>query len=268
MTKRLDPAKGAGDRLVLEECFTERLNNAFRDTDLLIERSQDVFARDWSEFAENYRRGRLGLYAKLALSTDDGDEHSFSFIVVKQGVVLVGQDDDFSRTTKLCSGAKEANAISQDRSNIHKIAPVLVGVGDLVDTPEGVISSGVWSLGYDQIPLLRRQFLFYCPRSGIWDWKWLPVVHAPKWEPYARCASAIEFNERHQHLIERRSQMSDGLHNLKGDIVGRGFLAACHVMNTWPFSIDSKGVRMRGNVGVDSSLEMVEFALSSFDLFV
>jgi len=98
--------------------------------------------------------------------------------------------------------------------------------------------------------------------------RFIPFVHAPEWEPYARDASAIEFNERHHHFIKCRAEMAHSFDNLKADFVRDVFFPACDYVRGITVRLDAHGARLGGDVLIDRRFKVVELALSSFDLFL
>lgn len=253
-----------------EKSVLKSQDYALNQTDLLVKRHQDIFTLDWGDVAKNYVLGYSALYILVSSTLPDGKKHTFSFLVVKDSVELCGVVcDEIVVGSSTVSTAKEAGRALKLGDGFDKALPMLVGVSDLVHGPEGVIPSGVWSLGFDKLPLIGREFLFNSILDpGIWERISLPITHATKREGYTGSASTVEFDNIDNHFIERTPQMLDSLDGLEGDVIRQILIEACnYVMKTTVF-LGQHGVGTRFDVPIDSRFEVVEFSLSSFDLFL
>lgn len=273
MTKRLDPAKDSGDGpepkiTGLEKGVCKRFDDVLRNSNLFVKRCQDIASCDWGNFVENYERGRMVLYAEFAHSSHNGQQYRFPFIIVRESVILNGAEcNDSARP--IGTGRTNPSAPEVFGNDTDQSGPMLIGVSNLVYTPQGVIPSGVWAVSFDQQPLFVRKFLFYSiQHPSAWKWIDLPVVHTAEGKAYARDAATIESNNCNDHFIKGGSKVSNRLDNLEADILRRLHNAACHQAFRLSVNIDANGVRISGDVVIDDGFEIVEFALGSSDLFL
>lgn len=241
-------------------------------SDLLIEQSQDIFAREWEATAENYAEAKMLLYVHIAGADADGKKHNFAFLICHQTLEL-GQLDSHELKNPLSHTLLDAegNSLVKLRRNAHQVFPMLIFVGDFVDSPEGVIPSGVWALGENECPLLGSKFLFQSLGGpGVWEWKWLPSVpvDSAEWKSYARRSDVPAIDRVDHRFVQRSAEASDNLDNIESDIFGEVFLAACDYMRLVRVLLSAEGVGFTLDVPVDDRFEIVETALSSFDVFV
>lgn len=236
--------------------------------DVLVKRCNEIFSLNWNDFAKNYALGYLALHLTIKVCGVEGRQHLFSFLIVKNGVVLADANVKVGHLekAKVRANAKTGGKIGND---LNQVLPVLVGVGDLVEGPEERISSGVWLVGHNEAPLIGREFLFYSTLYPcVWKRTRLPVlVQSTEWEPYARYAPPILPDEGDNHFIQRRSEMADYLDRFESDVERDIFLDACDYVDAFSFNLCTNTVRLRADKIVNGRYEIVELSLSSFDLF-
>lgn len=248
------------------------LGDVIDRADLFVERHQDVFARDWSDTAKNYADGKLVIYARLRCNGAEGEQHHLSLLIAEH-MVRVGWPRVHAVNEERARGVgHNTEAMGKIRVGGNQILPVLVGVGDFVHGPEGVIPSGVWALGFDEAPLSRSEFLFqtvFPNHSFGWEWLGLPglPVDAAEGEPYARRAAPIKFGQAHDGLIKGGAEPTDDLNHIEGYIDGQIGLTACDYVRAMRLTLDSNRIGVGGKVPVDGPFELVKLALSSFDVF-
>jgi hypothetical protein len=253
-----------------KECFVKRIDDALRQSDLLVQRHNDVLARDWGQFAKNYADGYGVLYVKVEAAILDGEHRPFTFLVTKKGLVC-GIANQSARDSSRASSAADSQVdpTSQARDHANKTFPVLVGVGDFVDGPQGIVPSWVWLLGCDQRPLIGREFLFYSILHPLgWKRLSLPSRQPAEWEPYARAASPVLIDKLDHQLVEGAPQMPDGFDDLPREVIRRVALQAGDYMGPILASGDVETVRPALGVKACTRLDVVELAFSTFDLFV
>lgn len=249
----------------------ELVDHVLNETNLLVQRHQDVFARNWHETAKNYLEKRLLLYAEVA-GTVEGKKYCYPFIVCERGVSLVGHVDDALRRSRRTDRI-DVQPGTEARNNFNESLPVLVGVSNLVDGPQGVVPSGVWFLGFDNPPLIGRKFLFYstfAEHAPVWERIWLPcaAVDAPEGVPYARSAPSVLLNNVDYGFVERDAEPLSNVNRVPGDVLWKAAILACeHVRNT-VFSFDAYAIGPTIDEPVDSAFKIVKLSLSSFDVFV
>jgi hypothetical protein len=250
----------------------ETFDNVVSQADLLVELHQDVFSRDWEQTAKNYADAKLMIYLLLGYLGPHGHQHRFPFLIGNE-VLNVGWLDrkvvDVGHSGWVRPHRKAMIEIGADADQIF---PMLVLISDLVDGPEGVIPSGVWSLGFDEVPLIGSQFLFNSMIAGhprTWEWLRLPgvPVDASEGKPYARGAAPIGLNQGNNGLIQRRAQAKHDIDDIEGEVVGDIFVAACDYMGKLAITMDADRVGFRLNEPVDSRFEVIKLSLSSFDIF-
>ena len=145
---------------------------------------------------------------------------------------------------------------------------MLVGIGNGVNTPQGVIASRVWLLGKNKVPLIGSEFLFYSVMSSVWKNLWLSVdPHTTEGESHAGWPPAVFDNKIGNHLIQGRTQMANSFDNLEADIIRERGLDLREVLNSISIRLSNDG-NAGLKVPIDFRHEVLEFALSSFDLFV
>lgn len=250
----------------LKELSAEKLHDTLRKSDLLVKRCQYVFSRDWSKFAENYARGDVVIYIRVTFEANESCKYCDPFLVVREGVVPRGPDSHLFKA-KWHSDTK-SDSISNDRIDNNQVHPMFIGVSDLVHSPEKVIPSGVWFLGFNREPLISREFLFYSTlHSPTWKFIRLSIGHPTEWESNPGSTPIIAINQSHSHLVECGAQMANGFDQLESDVFGQVFVAVCDYVKCLPLLIDLHGVRLGSRVGVDNRLQVDELALSSSDLF-
>src|SRR5665213_276596 len=148
-----------------KEGFSSKLDHALYLTELRIKRNQDVARRDWFNFPENYRAGYMGLHLPVTVIAD-GKDHCFSVLIVKEGLFPRPATHHFSDEDWAASTIRDGQPALSLGTQRDKPVPVLIGVSDLVHTPEGVVSSGVWLLRDDTLPLVGGELIFKCLSVG------------------------------------------------------------------------------------------------------
>ena len=246
--------------------FSEHYQDPLNQPDLLADRYQDVFSRDWFDFGENYASGYLALY--LCISRDvDGCHDSFRFLIAKHGVFSTVESNRIYQ----CDGPSGAEADTARPVNTlggdpHQTGPVFVGVSDSVDTPKGVVPSGVWFLGQKNIPLRGCEFLFYSVMSGAWERFRLPITDTAEWKGGIRYPLAVCHEYVGNHFIKGGSEVPDNFNNLKPSVVCNGLFDAYKYGLACKFIVNSS-VEISLEEGVEPGFQITEFALSAFDLF-
>lgn len=255
---------------LLSQKGNETFDNVVSQADLLVELHQDVFSRDWEQTAKNYADAKLMIYLLLRNLGPHGHEHRFPFLIGKE-VLNVGWLNrkvvDVGHPGWVRPHRKAVIEIGADADQIF---PMLVLISDLVDGPKGIIPSGVWSLGFDEVPLIGSQFLFNIaghPRT--WERLWLPgvPVDASEGKPYARGATPVGFNQSNDGLIQRRAQAKHDINNIEREVVGDIFFAACDYMGKLAITMDAERIGVCLNEPVDSRFKVIKLSLSSFDIF-
>lgn len=238
-------------------------------TDLLIEEAQDHFTRDPRATAKNYAEAKAVLHIGARYTLASGNQHSFSFLIAKD-VLELGWAEVELIDVKSGATPSEGKAVPQPGFDHNQVFPVLIFIGDLVNGPEGVIRSGVWALGHDEIPFGGSEFLFQAIEGpGIWEWKRLPgLIETTEWKPYARRSDAAAFDRGHDRLIEGRAKAKHYIDHIKGDVAGEVFLAACDEVSKLSVLLKPEGVGFGLKEPIDSRFEFVELAVSSFDVFL
>lgn len=245
-----------------------RAQYALDQADLLAERSQHIASLNWFNVSKNYEAGYAAIYLQIETTSDDKDR--FPFLVLNKEVVIggIGADEISDRH----SGDRRADAKgvgANGGASRDQPFPVLIHVGDFVDGPKGVISSGVWSLGFNERPLISREFLFYSLLDPFpWEFARLPVVEAAEWEPYARHTSPGFLDPSDHHLVEGTSKVADGFDQLPCNVIGGVFDAACDYARSVRIVLGEDMIGCRLVVPVDERYKVAKFALSSFDLFL
>ena len=253
----------------LEEPFPADFDDALNQTNLLVECHQDIFSLDWHEFAKNYALGYAAIHLNIAVIGGKCEQYNFPFLILKDGITIGGVSFDLFNIAAARTVRTDAERILKCGQDFNQSFPMLVGVSDLIDGPEGIVSSGVWFLGFDEIPLVRREFLFCSFPSGVWEWTRLPVViESAEGVGYARKATPIEFNKVNCHFIEGVSQMPDSFDNFPSEISRQLFIEACNYVGAIRFMLDPDEMRVRLDEPVNSHFKVVKLMLSSFDLFV
>ena len=255
-----------------EEGAFERAHDVLSETNLLIQRHQDIFSLDWHQFSENYRRGYLGLYTLVEATRFDTDNNRFAFLILKDEIAIGGEGMDGLN----CRGPATVDCINSnlalnDWPNFNESLPMFVGIGDLVHCPQGVVPSGVWFLGFDESPLCGREFLFYSLLNPpIWEWIRLPCrsIEAAEGVCYARRSATIELHEVNDDLVQGIPEMTNGLRYFPRQVLGRQLVEATNYVRKISFAFSPEGNGLVVNKPVDSGFEVVKLALSSFDLFV
>jgi hypothetical protein len=250
---------------------SKALQDFLYHTDLLVKRSQDVLSRNWERASENYADGKLMIYLVLTYLGTKGEQHDFPFLIGKD-VLELGWPNGHEVEEDRATPPRHRKAMPKMRLDPHQVFPMLIFVGDLVHRPEDVISSGVWSLGFDEGPLIGSEFLFQSVLPGhprIWEWIRLPsvAVDAPEWVPYARRATAIKLDEGDSGFVERNAKTLDDFDNIESDVPWDAFVAACNYMRDIRFSMDSYRVGVGLKEPVNRRLKVTKLALSSFDIF-
>lgn len=272
MTKHNEPdRKNTRDRLAncdLGEKNGHAFDDAVRLTDLFVERAQNISLIDSKSRAENYTNGELLFYVLLACHLPNGQKHLFPFLIGQEMLKL-----GWPKQNPVDVSVYQANTVTQIRGNGDQIFPMLVFVSDLVNCPEGVISSGVWSLGTQENPLGGSEFLFQSVLPGHpFTWKFFRLpglpVDATEWEPYARCSTLVVFNKCDHRLVQRSPKALDYFDAVKCDIDTDVFLAACNYMKEVRITVNSDRVWVGLDIPIDDRYQILEFAASTGDIFL
>lgn len=270
MTSDLSTHKGeaGSDSNGSAEGLSNKLNNALHKTKLLMKRSTDFLALNWHDVAVDYGHGKNALYLRLTRTVGVGDNNSFSFLIVKDMVVSGGPNYDTSVTTNKNPITDRQRARLHTRIGMNQVQPVLVCISDLVYCPQQVVSSRVWLLGHNESVLIGRELLVKLI-LGPFAWKRfrLPIAHPSKWETYTRHAVTVHGDKGHHHLVQRGSEMPDCLDKFPGNAFGDRLDAACDHMKHTAVEFGPEGIRVTCNEAGDQAFEVIEFGLSTFDLF-
>ena len=247
-----------------EEGFAEKLHNAFCQTDLLIERGQDLLSREWIEFAKNYMDGKLAICGRCRVP-GVGEDRLFRFILTNDAVRPVGAEDHFANVP-IVEGHSFA---SGGNPNINEMLPMLMIVGYLVDSPEGLIPSRMWLLCEQEAPHVGRKFLFNVPVSDIWVWLALPcrfVQTSPRKSDTGGAALVFD-GKRYGHLVECITEFGADFSDLEAQLSRRfGGVPGDYVKKPLCW-LDSHGAFGVLDEAVDDGCQFSDFALSTFDLF-
>src|SRR5258706_11509503 len=68
---------------LFSEKTREPLYDLIGQADLLVERHQDVFLRNWEDTAKNYADGKMVIYLLVKCRAADGKEHFLPFLIGK-----------------------------------------------------------------------------------------------------------------------------------------------------------------------------------------
>ncbi|WP_321394998.1 hypothetical protein [Emcibacter sp.] len=257
----------------LEKCSSEKINNAIHLSNLRINRGNDVFSRDWGKVIENYIGGYCVIYALVEACTVKGKKNFFPFLIAQEMVTIGGANNGSPSNTPSGRSTSKRKTVCQIGAGSNEVFPMLVLVGDLVHGPKDIVSSGVWSLGFDEAPLVGGKFLFNAAFPGhppTWEWLRLPVIviEATKGEPYARRAAPVAFNEGNCHFIKGGPKMNDGFGNFMPDIDRDIFFEACNYIGKCTFSLNNDVIGVGLQVVEDHRFNIVKLGTSSFDLFL
>lgn len=253
----------------LEEAPSEFRDDTLYQSNLLVKRHQDIFALDWHNFAENYARGYTAIYLLIKPAIPDGDEHAFPFLIIKDKITIGGGNAQLFEIGANSWGSSNADRMGLPGDDLDQFFPMLVRISDLVNGPESIIPSGVWSLGFNDRPLLGSEFLFYSLLDPpVWEWIRLPVAHSAEGEPYTRHTPAILSDKRDDHFIKRRAEVSYSLHDLKGEISGKVFIEVCDYVKKVRMAFEAERMGLGLNVPVDARFKVSKLMFSSFDLFL
>ena len=248
---------------------SETFDDVISQPDLLIELYQDVCSRHCEETAKNYADAKLVVYLLLRHTDAHGEEHRFPFLVGKEVLDIGWPDCEVINVGHAGSVAPHRKAVVKMGAYPDQIFPMLILVSNLVDGPQGIVPAGVWSLGLDEVPLSGTEFLFYSLVSRTWERFRLPgvAIDASKWEPYARTTPPVPFHQGNNGLIKRCPKSANDFHNIESKIVRGIFIAACDYVGKLTFTMDAKRVGFGLKEPIDSRFEVIELALSSFDIF-
>lgn len=269
MTKqRIHDKKAGRDRLALGEQNSHPFEDVLNDTYLFVERCKDIAAIGTKSVAENYSCGKVVLYVGLRNRCPHRKEYGFSFLIAKDVLELGGVNKQSVDIT-----AVESEAVIQSGLDGHQSFPMFIGVGDLVDGPEGCIPSRVWALGANEVPLLRSEFLFQSVLPGqpfTWKFIGLPgvAVDAAEGEPYARRSSSVIGDNCYRRLVQRGAQSQNKVDDIERDIDVNVFIAACDYVRKIQFSLSAKGIGVCFQEPIYGRFEINKLALSTGDIFL
>lgn len=244
------------------------LQGVLDDTYLFVERCKDVASIDANALAENYADGKVVLYVRLRDRAPHRRDYNFSFLITKDVLEL-----GWTQKQLVEVATAKGKAVAKEGIDCDEAFPVLVGIGDFVDCPKGVISSGVWALVTDEFPLLGSELLFQSVLTGhprVWEFVWLPgvAIDATKWKPYARRALAVSLDQRHGCLIKRGSQAKDKINHVEGDVDVEVFLSACDYVREVRFLVEAERVGIGLQEPIDGQLEVSKLAHSTGNIFL
>lgn len=247
-----------------EECFAEKLDNALRQTNLLLQRDKDLSARDWYDFAKNYADGRLGVVLHCRVGSVAKDD-SIRLLLLRQGLRpgRIHHDECCMAVTDTKFAPNGADAY------VQKVLPVLIGIGDLVDGPKGIIPSGMWFLPNKQIPHLGRQFLFQSLfMTGVWERLWIACdfVYSPPGEADPGNSPIVFFDESNDHFVESVPELHGNLARLQRQFFGGIAGQARDVVNHPIVRLGSNFDAAFCNEGKLDGLQFDELCISAFDL--
>ena len=256
--------------IVLAEKFgATDLNDTIDQADLLIKRHQYIGALDWMDFSKNYGIGYAAIYLLIEATLLNGGKHTFPFLIAKDKVAVGWSDNHAFDVSGSRTRRADIHRILKNGLDFNQAFPMLVRVGDFVDCPQGIGPSWIWSLGFDERPLIGREFLFYSAfNSGVWEDIRLPVVHASEWEAYARSAPSIQQNQIDDHFVERTSEVPDCFNDFPSKIIWKNFFEACDYVSKLTVLLDSHGVGFRIDKPIDAKFDVIKLGLSAFDLFM
>lgn len=256
------------ERPVLAEERAHPFEDVVNDAYLFVERCEDIAAIDTKSVAENYVDGKAVLHVGLTYGGSHGKQHCLAFLIAKDVLEL-----GWPRVESIDVGAVEYEAVVDVGFDINETFPMLVGVSNLVNGPEGPVSSRVWALGAEKLPLRRTEFLFQSVLPGhpfVWEFIGLPgvAVDSAEGEPYARRSALIFDNECDSGFIQRRSKAQDEVNDIKRNIDIDLLLAASDYVSKVRFSLSSNGVGVRFQEPVDGRFKLTKLALSTGDIFL
>ncbi len=268
MTKRLDDSGISSNRAGLFKERSHCFEDAIHDANLFVERCKDISSIDTKPLSENYAHGKAVLYVRLRCGLPHGGQNHFAFLVAKDILKLGWPGHEC-----VDESVAQREAVIQKRLNFDKAFPMLVGVSDLVNGPEGGISSRVWSLGTEEIPLLRSEFLFQSILPGhprTWEFIGLPgiAIDTAEWEPYARHATIVVGDEGNGSFVQCGAKTKHEVNDIESYIDVDLFLAACDYMRKTRFSLSSEGVGIRFEEPIDVRFKLTKLALSTGDIFL
>lgn len=248
-------------------------NDCLSQADLLVQLSKDIFARDWGNVAENYLSGKLLIYAEVEAISPNGENDLFRVIIGQRDLMIGGIGLDIVDCGNPSTATHNAERRRDGGVGFHQANPVLILVGDFVDGPKGVIPSGVWFLGKNEVPLISGEFLFHTVwpnHTRGWEYIRLPgvAVNPAEWKPYARCSSAIELNERNCRLVEGCSAPSGNLYDVEGEALWNGCAQVADYVKCIGLEVLSRGVNHRTMELIDGRHKLSKLALSTFDVFL
>lgn len=238
-------------------------DDMLHQSDLEVERFQNVAVRDWHDFGKNYVAGYLGLYLKIAPAFD-GDDRCFHLFFVKVG----GVHTDFMGGGSSPGLIADRLPASGGDAHSDQTGSMFVGVGDCIHCPEGIVPSWVWLLTQDERPLFGRKFLFYSCMSRCWEWLRIPVLpYSSEREGDPRGAAIVGDHDVGDHFVQCGSQVANKFNDLKADIGIPVAFDAGDYLKRISIRFPSMGEPFIDET-VDDRFKIVELSLSTFDLFV
>lgn len=247
------------------------LDDLLRQSDLRVEEANDVYARDWQATAKNYVDGKALLYVLLRHRLPCGKEHFFPFLIGKNVLELGWHESQKIDVAVPEAVTEQHEIVSEVRPQLDQIFPMLIRVGEFVNGPEGVVASRMWVLGHEEVPQRGSKFLFQSiTRPGVWEWKWLPgiCVQPAEGKPYARRSLSGIVDGVDDCFVECGAKPQDNFNDVERNVLGDVFVAACDYMRQTTIVMDAHRVGFSVKERPQSGHEIVELAVSAFDVFL
>lgn len=239
---------------------------------LLVERSQDVFSSDGGNIRENYARGYVQIYLLVEAAIVGEKKHRFPFMITQNEVTVRWAHNGGSTFRE---GAERTHAkrcsLFELGDSFYQGCPMLNGICDFIDSPEEVIPSRAWPLGFDEFPLLGRELLCYSTfpkHPPIWEDIRFPCisVYPPKWKPDSGRSMPVSFDDLEDCSVKGRPKAFNDAHGVPTHIFrkvcsqARDYVSSCAVIA----SFDS--VRLVRNKTVDDRFQFLKLAFTTSDM--
>lgn len=253
---------------------SETTQDELRHSDLLVKRSQDIFASDRGNIRENYVRGYTQIYLLVEAFTVGEQKHRFPFLITQDEVTICWTHGASPTHGKTCRRSDaENNALVEMGVSFDNSGAMLNGVCDFIDPPEQIIPSRVWSLGFDEIPLVGREFLFYSTfpsHPPIWESIRLPSisVYAPKWKADAGCTAPVRFDNFENSSIECGPQALDNAHGTPSQILWEVYSELRDYILSGFVATSFDSVRVAFNEPIDDRFQFLKLSFSTPDMLV
>lgn len=253
-------------RATSEKRLQEKLDHALHLTRLRLERNQDIHARDWLDFAKNYADARTALTFRFRYTAPKGEQGALRFLLLHHSL-RPGRLED-KAVDGDGSSAEPERLHHWRHSDIDQPIPMLVAVGDLVDTPKGIVSSGVWLLFEDEFPLTGSKFPFQVLMPPRWEWLWLPCyfVSATERKGDARESTFVDLDQRSAHFVESVPELARYFARLQTDIFAGHPIKPANYVGQPIVYLGPHGHLSVTEKIVDQCGEFVDFGVSAFDL--